>query len=349
MRENSKADSLSIRGLFILALIYTLYVARPLIVPLVVAVLLTFLLTPIVRVLGRAHVPRAVASAMVLLVLASGMVYGVSQLAEPTANWVTRAPFTLRRMENKVRAMLRPAEQINKVASEVQQLASNNDPDKPQKVEVQTATPATVVFNWTKSFVGYVALTVVLLYFLLTVEDLVTRLFAAVLPPDDRKKALEITVEASHSVSRYLATIAMINMGLGVATGVAMWLSGMPNPALWGVMAALMPFIPYLGAAVGVAVLTTVSFTTFDSWSQALLPPLLYLALACLEGGFVTPSVLGRRLLLNPVAVLLSLMFWGLLWGIVGAILAVPLLTILKIICDHIKSLAFVSELLSRD
>jgi predicted PurR-regulated permease PerM len=197
--------------------------------------------------------------------------------------------------------------------------------------------------------VGYVALTVVLLYFLLTVEDLVTRLFAAVLPPDDRKKALEITVEASHSVSRYLATIAMINMGLGVATGVAMWLSGMPNPALWGVMAALMPFIPYLGAAVGVAVLTTVSFTTFDSWSQALLPPLLYLALACLEGGFVTPSVLGRRLLLNPVAVLLSLMFWGLLWGIVGAILAVPLLTILKIICDHIKSLAFVSELLSRD
>ena len=350
LSRSANRQPVAVGGLFVLAWIAALYFARAVILPVALAVLLTLLLRPVIRVLSRIHIRPALGSAMVVAVLLGGTGYGVSQLADPATDWITKAPDTFHRMEDKLRTLLWPAGQINKVASQVEKLATEGDEEKPQKVEVKSNGLTGVLFSWTKSVVAEAALTVVLLYFLLSSEAFLTRKLVGVLSrEEDKTRAVEITSAVEHSMSRYLFTVTMINIGLGVVTGLAMFLLGMPNPGLWGVMAALMPFIPYLGAMVGVVVLTAVAFTVFESSGQAMVPPLIYAALACLEGGFVTPAILGRRLVLNPVAILLSLMFWGWLWGIIGAILAVPLLTTLKIVCDQTESLSHWGELLGRD
>ncbi len=180
----------------------------------------------------------------------------------------------------------------------------------------------------------------VLLYFLLASGDLFLRKLIRVLTTlEDKKRAVEIARRLQEDISLYLLTITLINLGLGVAEGIAMHLLGMPNPLLWGVIAAILNFIPYLGAMVGMAVIAAVAALTFQTPGQILLPPLVYFLLTAAEGYLITPHIIGRRLTLNPVMILLGLIFWGWMWGIVGAIVAVPLLVSFKILCDHIPQL----------
>src|SRR5690606_35540733 len=126
------------------------------------------------------------------------------------------------------------------------------------------------------------------------------------------------------------------NAGLGVATGLAMAALGVPNPALWGVLAAINNFVPYLGSLATAIVLAIVAAVTFESLGAIVAPPLVFLALTTIEGQFLTPMLLGRRLTLNPVVIFLALLVWGWLWGIPGVLMAVPLLAALKILCDHV-------------
>jgi len=142
--------------------------------------------------------------------------------------------------------------------------------------------------------------------------------------------------------------VTMINILMGASVGVSMYLIGMPNPLLWGVMSGLLVFLPYIGALIGISVVTIVAFLTFDSFGRILLVPAIYIALETLQGQLVTPLVLGLRFTLNPVAIFVWLIFWGWMWGIVGAILAFPMLMIFKIFCDHIQPLASVGEFLER-
>ncbi len=147
-------------------------------------------------------------------------------------------------------------------------------------------------------------------------------------------------------ISLYLLTVTMINAGLGVAVGTAMYGLGMPNPILWGVMAGCFNFIPYLGAIASAIVLTLVASVTFDQLGHILLVPVVFIVLNELEGMIVTPAVVGKRLSLNPVAIFIWLLLWGWLWGIPGTLLAVPLLAVIKIICDNITALAPIGEFL---
>jgi predicted PurR-regulated permease PerM len=187
----------------------------------------------------------------------------------------------------------------------------------------------------------------ILLYFLLASGDLFLLKLVRVLPRfEDKKIAVTIVHEVRHDVSHYLLTITLINIGLGVATGIAMFWLGMPNPLLWGVMAASFNFIPYLGAMASAIILTLVALLTFDELGRILLVPGVFLVLTSLEGGFVTPAIVGRRLTLNPVAIFVWLTFWGWLWGVPGMLLAVPMLAILKIVCDHVQPLNSVGEFL---
>lgn len=130
--------------------------------------------------------------------------------------------------------------------------------------------------------------------------------------------------------------------------GTALHLLDVPSPLLWGLMATVLNFVPYVGAMVGVAVVSLVSFVTFDEVGRAVVPPLVYLFVTSLEGGFITPLILGRSLSLSPVAILLGLLFWGWLWGIPGALLAVPILLSVRIVCENVPSLAWVAQLLGR-
>lgn len=162
----------------------------------------------------------------------------------------------------------------------------------------------------------------------------------------DKKRAVEIARQIENDISAYLVTVTMINGCLGVATWGAMALLGVPNPLLWGVLAWATNYIPYLGAMVMYAVLTMVGFLSFDTVTQALMVPGAFGVLNILESYLLTPLVLGRRLTLNPVVIFLGLTFWGWIWGVTGAILAVPIMVVFKIFCDHSEPLASVGEFL---
>jgi predicted PurR-regulated permease PerM len=148
-------------------------------------------------------------------------------------------------------------------------------------------------------------------------------------------------------MARYLFTITCINVGLGSAAALLMHVLGMPNPLLWGVMVALLQYVPYVGPAISGTILTIVAFITYDDLNSILLVPAVFFALVTVEGQFITPYLTGRSLTLNPVMVFLSMLLWGWIWGAVGALMAVPLLMTLKIVCDHIESLHAIGEFVS--
>jgi predicted PurR-regulated permease PerM len=220
---------------------------------------------------------------------------------------------------------------------------------KPQAVIIQRPPllESLIAQGWSVLF-GFAVL-VILLYFLLASGDLFLRKLIHVLPRfEDKKRAVTIAREIEFQISRYLVTAALINAGLGTAGGLVFWLIGVPNPAVWGMMGAVLNFIPYLGALTTVTIVTLVATATFPSLGHALLAPAAYLALASIEGNFVTPYIMGRRLTLNPVVIFVGLTFWGWLWGIPGALLAVPMLVMFKIFCDHTEPLAAIGEFLGK-
>ena len=229
------------------------------------------------------------------------------------------------------------------LTSEVmQELNARVDLDKktPQ-VEIKGPSLTEQVFGGTTAALSTALVVIFLTYFLLSSSDLFLHKLVAVLPQlKDKKTAVRIVRETQTQVSLYLVTTTMINTGVGVATGIALALVGMPNPVLWGVVAGVLNFVPYIGGLVNTIILTLAAFLTFEDTSQALLIPIVFTAINILEGNLITPMIMGRRMRLNTVAVFIGLIFWWYLWGIPGAILAVPMMATIKIACDHIEALA---------
>jgi predicted PurR-regulated permease PerM len=342
--------SAALTGLFVLAVSYTLYFARPFLLPLTLAVLLNLLLSPVVQALGRLRLPEWLAAGVVVLVLIALLVGSVYLLLDPALEWLDRAPATVARVERQLERLGGPVEQVNRATQEVEKLTQRGGVAAGRRtVQVQQESLSGALLDRAQEFAAGVVVVFALLYFFLASGDLFLRKLIRVLPTlDDKKRAVDIARTLQKDISVYLATITLINVALGLAVGTAMHLLGMPNPALWGVLATTLNFVPYLGAVVGIAVMALVATLTFDGVGDMLLPPLAYFLLTATEGYFVTPAVLGRRLTLNPVMILLGLVFWGWIWGIPGAVLAVPMLASIKIFCDHIGPLAPVGELLGR-
>ncbi|HVS13084.1 MAG TPA: AI-2E family transporter [Thermoanaerobaculia bacterium] len=340
--------SIALTGLFVIAAFLTLRFARELFLPIVLSILLKFLLDPVIRLLQRIHVPVPVAAFVVLVATAAGLALIVLRTYEPAQAWFGELPSTLRRAESKL-IQLREAEaQVAEVARQVDELAGSGEVEKPSAA-VEEATPSESFFAGMRSMAATAGVTVALLYFLLASGDLFLRKLVHVLPRlRDRKRAVAIARQIESDVSTYLVTITLINIGLGAAVAGAMHALGMPTPLLWGAMATCFNFVPYLGAAVGVAALAIASVVEFDGMVRILLPPIAYLVLSSLEGSLITPLILGRRLALNPVAVFLALFFWGWMWGIAGALLAVPLMVAIKIFCDRVPPLSPIGEFLGR-
>jgi predicted PurR-regulated permease PerM len=240
-------------------------------------------------------------------------------------------------------------EVAEQVQEQVEEMAGQTGRRQPAQVQVEGQTLTGMVFTQTQAFLAGAVVTIILLYFLLASGDLFLRKLVRVLPRlSDKKAAIEIARDMEDQFSKYLVTMTLINVGLGLAVGGAMRLAGMPNPVLWGVAAAVTNFVPYLGPVVTLSMIALVSLLTFEDMGRALVAPGLYLGLNAIEGYLVTPMLLGRRLLLNPVVIFLGIIFWGWLWGIPGALLAVPILVSFKIFCDHIQPLSPIGEFLGR-
>jgi predicted PurR-regulated permease PerM len=349
LRDRVEFRSLAITGLLVLACLYTIYFARAFVLPVVLAVLLDFLFSPVIRALNRLHVPNSVGAALVVLGLlgsVSGILYEVSG---PAQEWMAKAPASLARIESKLRVLRRPVEQVSQTAEKMAEATNVSGKAATRTVVVQGPSVASKLFGTTREILVGLFEVVVLLFFLLAAGDLFLQKLIKVLPLlRDKKKAVAIARETEASISTYLYTITLINVGEGIAIGLAMYAVGLPNAALWGVLAALLEFIPYVGAVIMFGMLTLAGFVTFDTLGRAMIPPLVYLVVNFFQSNVFSPMILGRRLTLNPVAIFIGFVFWLWMWGIPGGFIAVPLLATFKIFCDHIESLAPIGEFLGK-
>ncbi len=339
--------SLALSGLFILALFYTLYFGRAFFLPIVLSLLLSLLLSPVVRGLKKFHIPEALSAALIVLGMLGLLGFGIVQLATPAYEWMGKAPQSLRKIESRIRDLKRPVQTMSQATQQVENITKAAGVPDTAKVQVTTETLGQRMLSRATELVADAVVMFILLYFLLASGDMFLRKLIKVLPSlGDKKRAVEIARQIETEISTYLVTITLINVVLGLAVWGLLALIGVPNPLLWGVLAIFANYIPLLGPLLMISVLMMVGLLTFPDFPHALMPPGAFLGLHFLESYLLTPMILGRRLTLNPVVIFLGLIFWGWLWGIAGALLAVPIMMVLKIFCEHSEPLAPIGEFL---
>jgi predicted PurR-regulated permease PerM len=326
-------------GLFILAMLAACYLAAEIILPIVLAFVLSLVLTPAMRVLERVHWPRGVAAILVILVL-FGTLGGLgTALSVPAASWAQKLPSGIPKLEERLSFLSRPIATFQKFIDQAQGLTEGGE-SKAVPVAVQGSGLSNQLLSGTRSFASGLLETVLILFFLLVSGDTFLRRLVEILPRfKDKRQVVDISKQIESDVSAYLFTITIMNLAVGVATGAVMALCGVGDPVLWGTVAFLLNYIPILGPMSGVVIFLLAGLLSVNSLWVAFLPAGLYLLIHLIEGETVTPMLLARRFTINPVLVILSLVFWYWMWGVPGAVLSTPMLAITKIISDRIRPL----------
>jgi predicted PurR-regulated permease PerM len=276
------------------------------------------------------------------------LVTGVLMVAGPVNGWVDNAPEIGRQLEERLRTLRGSAEAVMEAGKQVNEIASAaQDKNAPEVVVQQPDFLSGFVFS-TPAALAQMMLTLLLLFFLLASGEMFYEQIVHVLPTyKDKRRAMRIAYDIERKLSRYLFTITMINAGLGVAIGTAMWLLGMPNPVLFGTMGFAFNYVPYVGSLTGVALTAIVGLITFDEIGLALISTATYFALTSVEGQLITPYFVGRRLEMNTVVIFLSVALWAWLWSVIGMLIAVPLLVAIRAFCEHIPQLEPLGDFLS--
>jgi len=332
--------SISLSTLAVLAVLYTLHFAQAVLLPFAVALLLNLLFAPLVRRLNRVGIPATVSAGAVVLLLVSTLLLGGALLLEPAKEWLRHAPTSVRQLALEFEQVKHPLEGINELSEEVGEMADlDGRKPKPQAVEINTPSALDRVMKAAPSVFASLVVTFLYTFFLLAGNnELSRRLLSFGKSWEAKRRLIRISREIHGEISRHLRTVTLINIGLGVSVGLVLWSLEIPNPSLWGTMVAILNFAPYVGALVGATVLAVVGAITFANLVDALIAPGIFLALTSLEGLLITPLILGRRLTLSPLMVFLSVIVWGWLWGVVGALIAVPLMSALKVTLAHSRN-----------
>lgn len=332
-------QALLLTAIFTLLVLYTLYFASEVVIPILFAFLLNLLLQPSMRFFVRLYFPRSVAALLMIFLFFGGVGALGFALSGPVAKWIAKAPSSLPHIEQRLRMFKKPIEDMRKASTQVEDMTKGPTTDV-RSVTVTGPGLSSFLFSGTRTLMAGVLTTVVLLFFLLVTGDMFLRRLVEILPTlTNKKQAVDISREIERNISGYLVTVTLMNVGVGGATGIACYFCGLSDPVLWGTLAFFLNYLPIIGPLCGVGVLFLVGILTFDPLWRASLPAAIYLVIHFIEGEAVTPLLLARRFTLNPVLVIISLVFWYWMWGVAGALLAVPMLATVKIVCDRIGPL----------
>jgi len=346
VERKTSLGELSLAGL---ALVGFLFFARPVVLPIFLACVGAMTLKPVIRCFEWCRI-RPAFGAGILLSLLIG-VFGIAffQLGRPAVTWMNGAPRHMVELRQRVEKMFPRIARFSEAATAVHDLgAPEQDSGKVTTVELKTSNVPATFINWTGAFLASLGETLVLLYLLLASGDMFLQKLVHVMPTfADKKRAVEISHEIQQNISNYLFSVSLINITLGAVASGGLYFLGVPNAAMWGMLVALLNFVPYFGPVSGIVLLASVGLLTFDSLWQAALPALWYLLLHLVESNLVTPVLLGRRFTLNPVVIFVSLIFWTWLWGVPGALLSVPILVSIKAVADRVTGLSSLSEILT--
>jgi predicted PurR-regulated permease PerM len=327
-------------GLFVLAMLAAAYVAREIVLPLVFAIVLKLLLQPALRILERLHVPRILGSLLLILTLFGTIVGLGAAISGPARTWAAKLPEGIPRLQERLNFMREPIDTLQRFLQQLEDFGETG-PSPNASASAQGPTLLSKLFMGTRNFASGFFTTVLFLFFLLVSGDTFLHRLVEIMPRfKSKRQVVDIAQQIESDISAYLVTITIINAAVGIATALAMWLTGVGDPILWGTVAFLLNYVPILGTALGVLTFLLAGLLTHDILWQALLPAGLYFGFHLIEGETVTPMLLARRFTLNPVLVIISLVFWFWMWGIPGVILSMPMLAITKIICDRLQPLA---------
>jgi predicted PurR-regulated permease PerM len=334
----------SVLVLAVLAVIYTMYLGKEVLLPIVLALVLKLLLQPVMRLLHeRLHVPEALAALFLILAVFGAVAAAGFTISVPASGWLQKAPESLPFLKEKLAIFRQPLEYLQYGLKELENITGSTAAadGAGQTVTVKQGSGiAGHLATGTATTLSRFFMTMVILFFLLASGDRLLRGLVEVLPRfKDKRTAVEIASEIEGNISGYLLTITVMNAAVGLATGVAMQLCGLGDPVLWGVVAFLLNFVPILGPMTGVVIFFVAGVVSFEWPWYALVPAGIYLLIHVAEGETITPMLLAKRFTLNPVLVIISLFFWHTIWGIPGALLAVPLLAIFKIVADRVDPL----------
>lgn len=335
--------------LAVLAVGYTLWAAQELILPILLAAFFALVGNPILRLLQKFYLPRVIGAVAVIVggLAISGVL--ALQLVEPASEWVRQVPREMKQLAPKLREMTKPMQEANRAAQNIARAAGGESTSKPvQVIKTELNDPYRALTS-TPKYVAQVLAVVLLTFFFMVYGESLQRNAIALLPgPQQKRLTIDILHSIEREISRYVLTITLINSGLGLALAGALYALGVPlqESLLWGTMAAILNFAPFVGPLIGMLIMLMTGLVAFDELLPSLLPAGVYLLLHAIESQAVTPIVLGRSMRLSPLVLILALMFFGWLWGIVGLLLAVPMLVCVKLVLARIEGLEGWSKLL---
>ena len=319
-------------GIFVLLFVAALYMCRPVLLPVVAAMVVGTTLAPIVKGAARHRISPWVTAIALGVVLVAAAALAVTLLAQPVSEWITKAPDIGAAIRQKLYVLDRPLAALRELQEVLRPSAVNQVAIEPSQWGVVTPVIAAV----TPAVVEITLFFVTLIFFLATQMDFRRYTVSFFATRNAKLRFIRITNDLESYLASYVAVVTVINFGLGVVVAIGAWLFGLPNPILFGMLAMALNYIPYIGAACMTLILLGVGLVSFPSLTFALVPAAAFVAVATIEGQFITPTVLGRSLTLNPLVVLLALAFWAWLWGPMGAFLAVPLTIVALVVLHHL-------------
>lgn len=347
-------QTISVGGLFVLACFYTLYVAREIFIPIVIAILLNFLLSPIIRFLKKLWIPRAISAAAVIIVFFSLIAVGFYQLSTPAVRWMNNANQNLTSLSEKVTVLIAPLREPLKGYFRIQEQLENTNTVMEEKgkqavqiVDIKPPGKFNILIVNTGQFILQLSLVFFILYFLLNSDNFFLRKLIEILPHlEEKKETVTIFTQIEQKIYVFFVLKVLISIFLAIVIAITLFFIGMPNPILWGITAGVLEIFPYIGLTIGTILISLSAITIYDSLGQIILVLTLFFSICYFVGNFIAPWVLGRGFFIHPVIIFIGIILWAWLWGIAGALIAIPLLSILKIVFENIKSLQPLSKFL---